>query len=1297
MDHQTDKSIIANAVLKIVNYPPKPRSDSTSVEDEESGLQCTSQQDSASLLAHNDNTGPQAFSVNRPALPEDHHLTFDTSHQLTRKAPFFVRPSAPDDVSTTPFAYTKHQLPTFNLKPSRGPAATGDVDSNTKDQLASSGFTKSSEDDAASSEAEEQISKMVSPRSEEPESDSAQPEASASLNPRQQSSSNLNYPQSVPTLQNRENEKDTSTMEDKSPTKGVQHALDAPKSPTMERQTHPDLPITGSVPDTLEQEIATPEQQTVNQERDDRHDGDTEMLDENTLIDAETPSHTSARNHPHSPSPSKQVPARPRLAGKVRKPLKGFRAYSPSLSKAGGPPTDDSLYRDPEELLKALTVHYQYQKQQRDQFRAREQGRDRDIQDLQTISQALHQQLQESENQVANQGEELNNYRQIVPRFKDRLKKLSDFVKGLSNDHARLRDLGDSIQAEQKTLQMQKGSMTNLLKETVGAMEDERVQHQERTLKLRHKAKILEQALNTRSLDLLSENSRLRAEQGRNTNLQEHLLKSALQYERLTAQLVQHEAALGSKIAGLRDLVQSAAYNTQPADQGDLSKKLEECLQLLREPPAAQLETSDIVHKLDLSNKEYAESISRLISACGSSTEATIHLESKLASQLEAKLEKLISIIETGHPLREQIMDLREMRATVTEQLKATETSLVDSRLKLTTFENRDQSHLQKICALEAEVKVLRNQTQESPLSALRLHEAEKQCLKVKEQLSTCQSQFETTKADIEIKRQEASDLHDLLETTKANLAEQQAKAEVLMSEKAAVERQAVHDEERIRAELSQACKNEVSRITNKFLNEIQGLRHQLLTTGKKLEMEKSRAEQLQTERAAALDDAGRTESSINELRRQANASRDTISQLKQTIEEAHQQKTNMERELEKAHDEVRDLQNSRTQEEGVIQSLRSRLDNAESLNIRLDAEKIEAGERLHKSDASLATANARLKAQDARICELMQKFSNANNPNPASTSSPLRPIESNRSCKKASVVVDDSQDRGPKQRPGILKLRTVIEDSQNRDPQERPGLLKSRPIVEDSQGKGDDTHRQRHRLPSSSDELSREDPLSYMPKEIQDLVAGSSSPLTDVQPASSPVIDGGVMFPPSPMAGQRSNPPVKEAPRLGSFTPPGSANHRESPNQGNIWAYNTSMISTKSHSVTASLLGRSPSRSSHFATDEASQSRSVGHLSPHSFGIKQSESQLSHQSHQNLKRGGLKRAKPAASIRAKDPGSHHKRLRLSSETEKLGLGPTQNSPVKSAGSSRRKSSLRHSQRDDKYSQRFQLELTKER
>lgn len=610
MDRTTLHSSIDEAVFNIVNYKSKPQSRtnggpssecSSSREDKDPKSQSSSQHGSASPSASNDYVGPPGPSVDEQTQPESQLPVVRTSHQPTQKAPYFK--IIPDEAPSTPFAFGKYQPRAINIKPTRGSAATVCVVNTVDSQMTCSDSAKSSGDDAATSEGQEYMPKTKF-KQQETRVDCTKPTLTKSIG-LPESPHSLRYATRALTPHEHNHGYDTAGVEKESSPKRLQEAFVSPNSPSVEERSCSNTPTLQHVLETTKHNQDFPTEQTSDPKADDGHDEDTEMMDDRTLINPEDHSRTNTQRNRSAPSsPSERSTAKLQNIEKAVQSLERLRSKSISPSGITDARGEKDSGIGPEELLrKTVNMYCQHQEKEKAQVKAREQSRDRDIQDLQTISQALHEQLQETEARVAGQEQELTKYRQVVPQCKDRLKKLGDFLRGLSNDHTRLREIGDTIGTEQRNLWAQKDSVDKMLKDTVHAMEDERGQYQERVLALQHTAKMLEQALNTSSLNLRNETSRLQAEQGRNATLHERLVKSASQYEELTAKFAQQESGLSSRIADLRGLIQAEVCNSQPIDHDHLNEKLDECLRLLIEKPGSNTEISNLVQKFDASSE----------------------------------------------------------------------------------------------------------------------------------------------------------------------------------------------------------------------------------------------------------------------------------------------------------------------------------------------------------------------------------------------------------------------------------------------------------------------------------------------------------------------------------------------------------------------------------------------------------------------------------------------------------------------------------------------------------------------
>ncbi|KAL8855476.1 MAG: hypothetical protein Q9178_007887 [Gyalolechia marmorata] len=1302
--------------------------------------------------------------------------TKDTSNasisnaQATAAPTVFSISRAMDTSPAHGFSFHKAIMPTFNTKPTRGPAAVP----HQKDEQQS---TNTNPIPTAVSNITPTTVKI--------------PATSKSENPSQHCGSNHSSPEPHEVLWKAKLQPPTPPIQQSTNTEQL-HTNESEKravpkpyhtsSSSLAAANHVATiqTIAAGLPGLVRQTAEQPSRAPSTYTDDTRHDEDTTMLDGPTLIyecPASRPtSHTSSRSSSQSSfqsrsfrtlcrTPSNRSCGYESSHGSVLSRLQALskvhkRHASPGHRSSAVPETSrvsasKDLPIDPEDLLKALTIHYHEQKQQRAQFKMTEKAKDEDITTLEMIIKDLDGQLKESDKQISEQEAKLRRYSQLVPGWQDRIKKLSDFVKGLNNDHARLRDDARSIQDEQQKIMIHKENMDKVLRESAGALEKERADHRQRLIKAHHRTEKAEQALNTSNIDLLGERTRVRAEQDRNTSLQDSLTRLTSDREDILVKLGDQEATICSKIANLDVTIADSARNASTRAQEGLNPKLEECISLLKEPRTDDSANAEDVRKLDISIKENGDKISQLAHSYKDTISATSRLEDRIVSEVDSRLQSIVASIEAGQPLEQQLQDLQESNAKFTERLKATEADLADSRHKLTTAEKQEKEQLQKTAALEAEVKALHGQPRESPLLALRLHDSEKQCEELNQQLSAYQLQLEATRSDLAAECLGKASLEESLQTAKADIVGLQAKVEAISLEKVAVEGQAKLNEDKLREDLSKSCNNEISRNKKKFVNEIHRLRNvekdleasraeiallegtkgdvlakldtatrdlesrqasasevsQMLQKSlqecsrlekdlegirnqdaekskhfqemeteirqmregtssmqKDLEVEKRVTKELKAEKAAALENAKIAEASANSEHQLLMESRNKSSQLEQEVASLNQKvqtlRIELDQNLPSMHTELADIQKDRAQMRQENLKLRTLLDQAEEEKTRLR-------DQNKATDGLLASATQKLNSQEARIISKSMQEQAATpkaNPQPSSVSKrlPEKRVEFTAGAQK--------------QRPENPKKAVVVEDSQN-----------TSEVIEESQNHGLDLLReQQGRTPSKA--LGFSNPIAFMPKAIQDLVAAPSSPLTDCQPTSIPVTDGREMFPPSPSLNAGNRGRIIEDSQATTISSQELGSSHETPSQRSVWALSTSTTKTKLQSVE-----RIISKTGQPTTNRKPHLHAGGQADSLSSAAKRA-AQPSQPPPGILKSGGAKGL--ASSQNQSNPfRGNNKRRKLSgeisAERELPNLGPTKASPVNPAGTSRRKSTLRRSQRTDKYHDRFLAELEK--
>lgn len=274
---------------------------------------------------------------------------------------------------------------------------------------------------------------------------------------------------------------------------------------------------------------------------------------------------------------------KPRDAGKVQKASQRCR-NTISPRRIMWMAIDGSQTPDPKKALRYLSQVYKDQEQMQIEVQTWQAARDIEIQDLETISQALHGQLQQSEQQVIALTRELAQHHERVPKWQDRIKRLGDFVKGLSHDHTRLRDDAKAMNEELKQLHTFKETVKREVQAATIGLQDERAQHQSRLSKARHLAESLQQALNARSLEMKNEKDRLVSEQGRHERLEQSLANSAAQHQELIVKLGHQEDNMVSRFDSLSKTLHSLHINFSANNQDYLQMEMQECLSLLKRP-----------------------------------------------------------------------------------------------------------------------------------------------------------------------------------------------------------------------------------------------------------------------------------------------------------------------------------------------------------------------------------------------------------------------------------------------------------------------------------------------------------------------------------------------------------------------------------------------------------------------------------------------------------------------------------------------------------------------------------------
>lgn len=202
--------------------------------------------------------------------------------------------------------------------------------------------------------------------------------------------------------------------------------------------------------------------------------------------------------------------------------------------------------------------------------------------------------------------------------------------------------------------------------------------------------------------------------------------------------------------------------------------------------------------------------------------------------------------------LTEQLMDLREVKATIRERLQSTEAALINARQRAVALESREKLHIQKIAALEVEAS-------KNHIDASDSLQAESQIRELKSRNDTLQMQFAEfrrenldTSEQLQQKLAEISELHLSETDLQSNLDEARKEAIILADERTIYESQAVAQAEQMRKDLSQAASSEQALLESRYMNQLQQLRQEKTVIEDRAEQRQRQLDRLQCEKDMA-------------------------------------------------------------------------------------------------------------------------------------------------------------------------------------------------------------------------------------------------------------------------------------------------------------------------------------------------------------------------------------------------------------------------------------------------------------
>ena len=282
-------------------------------------------------------------------------------------------------------------------------------------------------------------------------------------------------------------------------------------------------------------------------------------------------------------------------SGKTSKDLLTSVAGTPKITKSRrrkpkmGPATDGPNRKNgytEEDLLRLLMYRRTQGQQELECFRATHRGMEAEMRKLRDMTNDLSGQLQEAVHHATQRSAELSKVKSSMPLWESKIKQLSNYVNGLTNDHKRLREDADDMHKQFQHVFVAKKQLQNTLDDARKSLEQERIRFQQLDDDARHKIETLTQTIQHQSTQLQSDENLLMVERERSDRLEEQIIKITTSHGQLSEILTSHRDSITCKIDELLHQAQSIVPPNEPSESNahdPIKPMLEQCFGILQE------------------------------------------------------------------------------------------------------------------------------------------------------------------------------------------------------------------------------------------------------------------------------------------------------------------------------------------------------------------------------------------------------------------------------------------------------------------------------------------------------------------------------------------------------------------------------------------------------------------------------------------------------------------------------------------------------------------------------------------
>ena len=311
------------------------------------------------------------------------------------------------------------------------------------------------------------------------------------------------------------------------------------------------------------------------------------------------------RINPVNPNTRKGIPNdRPKVVKSRRKPMSSRPSNGPDILSQR--PVSEAM-PTVDDLIQILQYRNQQEKKARDTAKAMQQARDAEFQNTKEAYALLRSQMEEISRREKAQQIELAKYQKVLPEWKSKARKLEDYLKGLTNDHHKLRDDAQSIQRQQLLLQTDKDNIMTNIEETHSALGRHAPGAAKIVSDALHHIEIVTEKHDAQSLQAQQDAKLLEAEQERSQRLEHEISKISSNQQQITNLLHAQRLELMEKLSETLTNSSTVLVSEPSEDQAGTKDLLDQCIAMLHEIKTVKHVEPEDMERRDSSIKGYAE------------------------------------------------------------------------------------------------------------------------------------------------------------------------------------------------------------------------------------------------------------------------------------------------------------------------------------------------------------------------------------------------------------------------------------------------------------------------------------------------------------------------------------------------------------------------------------------------------------------------------------------------------------------------------------------------------------------